>query len=142
VITLLAHFFLNEKAQLFEIAALVISFIGIVIIGMAHPKSAADENKHFIYDMGLALAVFAAISLALATILSRKLKVMDTSALLFVHMLFGTALAGTLMYFETKETPFFVYESNNTYIILIVGCVANIFAMQMWQYSVQNCKST
>jgi len=44
VITLLAHFFLNEKAKVIDIAALVISFIGIVIIGIAHPKNAEDET--------------------------------------------------------------------------------------------------
>ena len=82
--------------------------------------------------MGIALAIFAAVLLALTTILSRKLKAMDTSALLFIHMLFGLVLTGTIMYFEEKETPYFVYGSNTTYFLLFVAGVTNIAAMHMW----------
>ena len=141
-ITILAHFFLHEKAQFFEIAALIITFTGIAVMGMAHPIDAADEKQHFVYTLGISLAVFVALCLAISTIVSRKLKAIDTSALLFTHMLFGVALAGCILYADKKATPYFVYDSYETYALLLIAGVANIFAMQMWQYSVQYCRST
>lgn len=105
-------------------------------MSMAHPHDAADERKHFIYDLGIALAIFVAISLAISTIVSRKLKPIDTSALLFNHMLLGVVMAGLILYLDKKETPYFLYESKETYGLLLVAGISNIIAMHMWQYSV------
>jgi drug/metabolite transporter (DMT)-like permease len=88
--------------------------------------------------VALTTAFFAAVSI----VLGRKLKTIETSVIMFNHMAIGTLMAYILVLIEDPYRKLFVYELGSTYILLIVAAVANFFAVNMWTYSTQYCKST
>ena len=88
--------------------------------------------------IALITAFFAAISI----VLGRKLKTVETSVIMFNHMAVGTLMAYILVLIEDPYRKLFVYKLDSTYLLLIVAAIANFFAVNMWTYSTQYCKST
>jgi drug/metabolite transporter (DMT)-like permease len=142
LIAILQAFLLADRPKLIEVAAIVISFIGIVIMSTGHKIDPLDPEMLSHYLFGILIAVATATGMAFSTITSRMLKGFNTTALMFNHMLFGTALAGALFYFDKKPTPYFVYEKQSTYLLLLISGLANNFAMSYLQFAWQNCRSS
>jgi len=128
--------------QLIEIVAICIAFCGIVIMSKSHNIDPLDTELWYHYQLGIAIAIFTSVAMALSTITSRMLKGFNTSALMFWHMLFGTLMMAGLFYFDSKPTPYFVYEKKSTYGLLLAAGVANNFAMNMLQFAWQNGRSS
>ena len=71
------------------------------------------------------------MGMATVAIVSRKLKGFNTVALTFHMMWTGTLMSTILFLFESKSTPYFIYEDASTYILLLVAGIANAMAMLM-----------
>ena len=106
----LAYCFLGDRVSFVEITALVVSFSGIVLMAISNPSSKQDEldvdvletqkGKQNEYILGIAIALLTACFLAISTVFGRALKAVDTSVIMFNHMLVGTFMAYILVIIE------------------------------------------
>lgn len=138
--TCLAHYVLAESALWIEGAALAVSMCGVMMIGATH--GATEVHYKLDYKFGVSLACMVSLGFAITAILNTKLKSIDRSALLFLHMAVGTQMTATLLAMDKKDTPFFDYPETSTYWLILLGAVANLAAVHMWTYSVQVCSGT
>lgn len=130
LIALLQAFILADRPSLVEVAGICISFGGIVLMSLSHNID-PESDQHAEYVLGIGMAVATSVGVALSTITSRLLKGFDTNALMFNHMLCGTLMSIALIPFDKKPTPYFVYERNSTYALLVVAGLANNAAMTL-----------
>jgi len=99
----------NERALIYELASMLLSFSGIVAMSMSHPTLETKENTSYLLGVGIAL--FVAFAEAITTVLSRLLNSVDTLVVMFYHMLSGVLSSILCSLFDAKKEPYFIYES-------------------------------
>lgn len=133
----IAHIFLTEKATWLEPVGVLVSICGIILISLAHVTTAYD--KQLDYHFGVLLASMVALGSAVTSVLSSKIKEVNRSSLLFLHMGVGSLMTAGLLSVDRKDTPFFRYEETSTYFLLFVGSVGHFVATHMWTYAAMAC---
>jgi len=151
-VVILAAIVLSDKVRVIEVVSIAISIVGIVLMSIGDdpdPMILQDEiilldksGSEVKYLTGIALAIATSIGMAIAAIVSRKLKGFNTIALTFHMMWSGTVMSVVLFLFEDKATPYFRYDDSSTYLLLLIAGLANASAMLMLQYAWQHCRSS
>jgi drug/metabolite transporter (DMT)-like permease len=86
-------------------------------------------------------AVYTALGIALITLITRKLKEVETSSLMLGHSIVGWFLYSVIIAFAQGFNSF-NYQSNTTYIYLIIGGIANCTAQYAWTFAAQRSNAT
>ena len=88
---LLTYLLLGEPVMKVDVIGIVISFLGIVMLSYGKENSGEQiaEGTAFSYFLGIFFGLVTALGVGFLTILTRKLKSVETSCLMFNHSLFG-----------------------------------------------------
>jgi len=114
--------------------------VGIAITSLAKPSR---DDRVYEYNLGIVLGVVTAFGRALLMTLTRKLKSVDTTCLMFNHMAIGTVFMLTLLMTSPYEpSDSFVYDQGSTYWYLMLGGVANCVGIFYSTYNNQHSKPT
>lgn len=139
LITCISHFFLGERASLIETAAIVVSLIGVLLLGTAKMGEGVEGQA---YIKGVLLAGFTCFGMTMVTILGRKLKSVDTECLMFNQFAIGTAIAVGLLLGSPYEYDSFRYDQGSTYTYILVGGLFNFLCLYLFTYASQHSVPT
>ena len=133
VIALLAVIFLKEKLSALQITGLLVSVIGVVLVGALSPADASARQPL----LGNALMVVAVIAWGIYTILSKKLAGADVMAVTFYSTLAGTLLLLPAALIEGWHQPLPVIPAAVWLSVLYLGILASALSY-FWYNRVLN----
>ena len=140
---ILGYFWLGERLSVFEIISMVCAFSGIMVMSMAQSGPSKSLDPKFV--MGVGIALVACVGQSFICVASRKLRTIHYSVIQFNYALTSTIVMGTCLLVtkgQYQSTPF-VYESNWTYLQILVASSFNMMAQNLFTETNQRaCPAT
>lgn len=92
-VSILGYFVNGEQVELYEYAAMLLSFFGVVVIALSRTQT----NKIESHTIGIIFAIFISGITGLCNVISRKLKDVNYSIVMFYHAIAGIILSVAIM---------------------------------------------
>ena len=141
--TALSGWWIGEWITCFEVIAMLLSFGGIILIGIAQKQNEQSEESAVSpaqFNLGIALVLGFCIFSSLASVSSRRLKSVNYAVIQFNYALVSSVIMGLTLAFicvKNNEVPF-VYESRITYIELLSAAFINMLSQNVDTIANQN----
>lgn len=133
---IMTYVILGEPVSKVDVIAIIISFCGIVMLSFGKENAGTQivAESASQYLLGIFFGLISALGVGFLTILTRKLKSIETSCLMLQHSLFGW-LTYSIVVFYTQGTHALTYDNQTTYNYLVIAGATNTVAQYCFTYS-------